>query len=71
MLTPHYHAPQFDPTVDELTVLKQLEMGERATVTDALRAHWSHRLEERGFVSRLHDGALSLTSAGRALIRRQ
>ena len=24
-----YHAPHFDPTVDELETLKQLEMGKR------------------------------------------
>lgn len=38
-----YHAPHFEPTVDELATLKHLEM-ENISVTSALKEHMSGRL---------------------------
>ena len=48
-----YHAPQFDPTVDELETLKQLEMGQTITTPEALKEHLSGRLYERGFIGQM------------------
>jgi hypothetical protein len=70
-LAPTYHAPTFDPTVDELETLKRLEMGDRLTVPEAIKDHVSARLVERGFVAKGAGGALSLTPSGLQLIRRQ
>ena len=66
-----YHAPHFDATVDELAILKQLEMGELITTPEALREHLSGRLLERGFITNNALGELLITDTGRALIRRQ
>ena len=66
-----YHAPHFDPTVDEIATLKQLEMGEVITLPHALKDHVSGRLLERGFIAKGPAGALSITDSGRQLIRRQ
>ncbi|MPN28239.1 hypothetical protein SDC9_175680 [bioreactor metagenome] len=41
-----YHATIFEPTVDELSMLKRLEMGELVSMTAALREHLSVRLLE-------------------------
>ena len=38
-----YHAPHFDPTVDEIETLKQLEMGQVITLPHALKDHVSGR----------------------------
>ena len=66
-----YHAPQFDPTVDELETLKQLEMGQTITTPEALKEHLSGRLYERGFIAKDAAGHLTITPSGRALIKRQ
>ncbi|PTT21221.1 hypothetical protein DBR12_07220 [Acidovorax sp. HMWF029] len=66
-----YHAPHFDPTVDEIATLKQLEMGEVITLPHALKDHVSGRLLEWGFVIKGPGGELSITAIGRQLIRRQ
>ena len=66
-----YHAPQFDPTVDELETLKQLEMGQTITTPDALKEHLSGRLYERGFIAKDAAGHLTITPSGRALIKRR
>lgn len=66
-----YHAPQFDPTVDELETLKQLEMGKLVSTPQALKEHLSGRLYERGYIGKNSSGQLTITDTGRALIRRQ
>ena len=66
-----YHAPHFDPTVDELEALKQLEMGKAITVPEALTHHLSGRLYERGYVAKNAAGDLAISDTGRQLIRRQ
>ncbi|PWB18543.1 MULTISPECIES: hypothetical protein [Comamonas] len=64
-----YHAPVYEPTVDELAVLKKLELGEPISVEDALHAHVSKRLLERGLVEQ-RDGHLTITAQGLQLIKR-
>ncbi|MGE8491738.1 MULTISPECIES: hypothetical protein [unclassified Comamonas] len=64
-----YHAPVYEPTVDELAVLKKLELGESISVEDALHAHVSKRLLERGLVEQ-RDGHLTITAQGLQLIKR-
>ena len=66
-----YRAPYYDPTVDELETLKQLEMGVLITTPEAMHEHLSGRLFERGFIAKSASGDLVITDAGRALIRRQ
>lgn len=66
-----YHAAQFEPTIDEIETLKQLEMGQVITVADALKEHVSERLLEWGLVTKGATGALAITPTGRDLIRRQ
>ena len=66
-----YRAPHYDPTVDELETLKQLEMGGLITQPEALHEHLSGRLFERGFIAKNALGELTITDTGRALIRRQ
>ena len=66
-----YHAPHFDPTVDELETLKQLEMGKRVETPQALKEHLSGRLHERGYIGKDSSGQLTITDMGRSLIRRQ
>ncbi len=70
-MTGTYHAPHFDPTVDELETLKQLEMGKPTTTLNAHNGHMSDRLIELGFITKGADGDLSITDTGRHLIRRQ
>lgn len=65
-----YHAPTFEPTVDEIATLKQLEMGQCISVPDALRHHLSGRLLEWGYVGKNFDGHFTITDSGRKLIRR-
>ena len=67
----HYRAPQFDPTVDELDALKQLEMGKVLDLPHAQKEHLSGRLLERGYVQKNAAGGLAITDSGRQLIRRQ
>lgn len=66
-----YHAPHFDPTVDEIETLKQLEMGQSITLPHALKDHVSGRLVEWGFIAKGPSGDLVITASGRQLIRRQ
>ena len=66
-----YHALHFDPTVDEIETLKQLEMGQTITTPDALKEHLSGRLLEWGLISKKADGEMAITPQGRQLIRRQ
>ncbi|WP_305807004.1 hypothetical protein [Stenotrophomonas sp. YIM B06876] len=70
-MTTNYHAPHFDPTVDELETLKQLEMGALVTTPEALKEHMSGRLVERGYIGKNRSGELAITESGRQLIRRQ
>ncbi|QIL44480.1 hypothetical protein G7045_09525 [Acidovorax sp. HDW3] len=67
----HYRAPQFDPTVDELDALKQLEMGKVIDLPHAQKEHLSGRLLERGYVHKNSTGELAISDSGRQLIRRQ
>ncbi|MGD9772797.1 hypothetical protein [Diaphorobacter sp.] len=68
---PQYHAPTFDPTVDEIATLKQLELGEVIRVPEALKQHLSGRLLEWGYISKSQSGEYVITETGRKLIRRQ
>ncbi len=66
-----YHALHFDPTVDEIETLKQLEVGQVITLPHALKDHVSSRLLEWGFITKGSGGELAITPSGRQLIRRQ
>ena len=66
-----YHAPHFDPTVDEIETLKQQEMGEVITLPRTLKGHVSARLLEWGFVTKGAGGQLVIKASGRQLIPRQ
>jgi hypothetical protein len=66
-----YHASHFEPTVDEIETLKQLEMGQIITLPHALKDHVSVRLLEWGFISKESTGQLAITPSGRKIIRRQ
>ena len=68
--SPVYHAPHFEPTVDEIAALKHLEM-ENISVTSALKEHMSGRLYEHGFITKNASGQLAITDTGRHLVRRQ
>ena len=60
-MTNTYHAAHFDPTVDEIDVLKRLEMGEVITQDGALKEHLSGRLLEWGLISKKADGEMAIT----------
>ncbi|MDR0260319.1 MAG: hypothetical protein LBI76_10985 [Comamonas sp.] len=64
-----YHAPVFEPTVDELAALKKLELGEKISLEDAAHAHVSKRLLERGMVVE-REGYMVITSEGLQQIKR-
>ncbi len=66
-----YHAPTFEPTVDELETLKRLELEPVMTVPEALKQHLSGRLLEWGYIRRTPEGAFTLTDAGRKQVQRQ
>lgn len=66
-----YHAPVFEPTVDEIETLKKLELGEGISMPQALKHHLSGRLYERGFITRNASGEFTIAPIGRDLIRRQ
>ena len=68
---PMYLAPTFEPTVDEIATLKQLEMGEAIAVPDALKHHLSGRLLDWGYIGKSPTGVFHITDTGRKLIRRQ
>lgn len=65
-----FHASTFEPTVDELSTLKRLEMGELVSMTEALKTHLSSRLLEWGMVGKTFDGKFTITDLGRQQIRR-
>jgi len=65
-----YHAPVFEPTVDELAALKKLELGEKISLQDAVHAHVSKRLLERGMVGE-REGYMVITSEGLQPITRR
>ncbi len=65
-----YHASTFEPTVDELTILKRMEMGELVSMTTALKEHVSARLIEWGMIGKTFDGKFTITDLGRQQIRR-
>ena len=68
---PLYHAPMFEPTVDEIATLKQLEMGQAISVPDALKHHLSGRLLEWAYIGKTATGEFHITDLGRQLIKRQ
>lgn len=61
----------FEPTLDEISMLKQLELVPSLTLSAALRKHLSGRLYQRGFLMRTPEGNLAITPSGRALVRRE
>ena len=65
-----YHAPVFEPTVDELALLKRLEIGQSLSMSEAMHIHVSKRLYERGMISQKADGDLAITEQGMREIRR-
>lgn len=67
---PTYHAPVFEPTVDELETLKQLELQPAMTVPQALHQHLSGRLLEWGYLQRTPEGGFAITDRGRKLVQR-
>ena len=70
MQTAVYRAPEYEPTVDELETLKQLEMGQDVSLWSAAREYLSKRLLERGLVTQDTERHWHITDAGRTLIRR-
>ncbi|ABM43111.1 hypothetical protein Ajs_2975 [Acidovorax sp. JS42] len=68
---PLYHAPTFEPTVDEIATLKQLEMGQAISVPDALKHHLSGRLLDWAYIGKTATGEFHITDLGRQLIKRQ
>ena len=66
-----YHAPVYEPTVDELEILKKLELGEDVSQMSAAREYLSKRLIERGLVEVDIEKHWHITVAGRDVIRRQ
>ncbi|MEG0922245.1 MAG: hypothetical protein RSD57_13385 [Comamonas sp.] len=65
-----YHAPVFEPTVDELALLKKLELGQAISLSEALHDHVSKRLFEWGMVVRREGGDLGITALGMRTIQR-
>jgi hypothetical protein len=61
----------FDPTVDELAILKQMELVSSMTLSAALRKHLSGRLYQHGYLARTPEGHLTITQSGRDLVRRK
>lgn len=68
---PTYHAPIFEPTVDELEALKQLEIDPILTMPQALKHHLSGRLLEWGYIRKTPEGSFAITDAGRKLVQRR
>ena len=66
-----YHAPTFEPTLDEIETLKQLELGRGISVPEALKHHLAGRLLDWKLIAHAPNGDLQITDAGRDLIRRQ
>lgn len=65
-----YHAPTFEPTLDEIETLKQLELGRAISIPEALKHHLSGRLQEWGFIGKTATGDLAITESGREIIKR-
>lgn len=65
-----HQGPTFEPTFDEIAVLKHLEMRQSISVPEALHQHLPGRLAEGGYVTKTPQGQYTLTDAGRGLIRR-
>jgi len=70
-MTARDHLPHFEPTVDELEALKNMEMGEVISFETAAREHLSKRLLEFGLAKQDEDKKWTITPLGRELIRRQ
>lgn len=70
-MTVNDRSSHFEPTVDELAVLKKLELGETISLESAAREHLSKRLLERGFANQDEARKWHITPLGRDLIRRQ
>ena len=60
----------FDPTQDEIAILKQMELVSSLTLSAALRKHLSGRLYQHGYLARTPEGNLAITPRGRELVRR-
>lgn len=68
----HEHGhDHFEPTQDELAILKQMELVSSMTLSAALHKHLSGRLYQRGFLARTAEGHLAITPSGRELVRRK
>ncbi|MGA8515422.1 MAG: hypothetical protein WB821_11735 [Burkholderiaceae bacterium] len=65
------HTAHFDPTIDEVNVLKQIELNGPLPLPMALKQHLPPRLAEHGYLARGADGSYVMTQSGRDLIRRQ
>ena len=65
---PLYHAPTFEPTVDEIATLKQLEMGQAISVPDALKHHLSGRLLDWAYIGKTPGGEFHITDLGRQVL---
>lgn len=61
----------FEPTVDELAILKQMELVSSMTLSAALHKHLSGRLYRHGYLARTPEGHLAITQSGRELVRRK
>jgi ribosomal protein L34 len=62
---------QFDPTIDEVNALKQIELGGPLPLATALKKHLPPRLTQHGFLARGSEGSYVITQQGRELIRRR
>ena len=60
----------FDPTMDEVAVLKHIELNGPMPLATALKRHLPPRLSEHGYLARGPDGSYTITESGRELIRR-
>ncbi len=65
------HTAHFDPTIDEINVLKKIEMGGPLPLSTALKTHLPPRLAQHGFLARGAQGSYVITQSGRDLIRRR
>jgi hypothetical protein len=65
------HSPaRFDPTIDEVNALKQIEMNGPLPLSTALKRHLPPRLIQHGYLARGAEGSYVITQSGRDLIRR-
>ena len=68
---PMYHAPTFEPTVDEIATLKRLEMGEAIAVPGCAQASSVGAAAGLGLHRQVTDGVFISPTRGAKLIRRQ